>query len=481
MRWVGSKRKLALALWDFAAINASFALATWSRGLKGFHYVEHDTAPWLALEAWIFALFSLFCVAVFAHHKLYHLNVFLGKSRQVVLLAKAMGYCFLFYCAASFLFARGWNAFESRLTVLYLFLFAFCLIALGRLWGLRPLSAALLANEGFRKRVAIVGGGEAACWVATRILTEQAYGLNLVGFVSEKHETGETVFQSAKCLGKPVDLERLCLEQRLAMLIVAPDDHVPTPEVLDALANCKSLAGVQTFAISRAFESVSSRFAVEELRDAPLIPAATNRSFYLRLKRLVDIAGASVGILVLSPLMIGIALAVKLTSPGPIVFRQTRVGKGGRRFEFLKFRSMRTNNDAAAHQAFVSDFIKGQTAGKAKKIENDPRVTSIGRWLRKTSLDELPQLFNVLKGDMSLVGPRPCLPYEYELYESWHKQRLSVTPGCTGFWQVHGRSRVDFHDMVVMDLFYIDNMSPWMDLLLLLKTLPAMLGGRGAC
>ncbi|MFN3393556.1 MAG: sugar transferase, partial [Candidatus Thermochlorobacter sp.] len=164
-------------------------------------------------------------------------------------------------------------------------------------------------------------------------------------------------------------------------------------------------------------------------------------------------------------------------------------------FSFYKFRTMYVNNDDAIHREFTKKLIaeakhtnpeisktlvsESGEIQQVKKIVNDPRVTSIGRFLRKTSLDELPQLFNVLKGDMSLVGPRPCLPYEWEEYEAWHKRRLSVTPGCTGLWQVSGRSAVGFNDMVILDLYYIENMSPLMDLKLIFKTLPVMFLAKG--
>jgi lipopolysaccharide/colanic/teichoic acid biosynthesis glycosyltransferase len=143
---------------------------------------------------------------------------------------------------------------------------------------------------------------------------------------------------------------------------------------------------------------------------------------------------------------------------------------------------MYLNNDDTIHREFVSEYIKqnnGEKTAKIKKITDDPRITKIGNFLRKTSLDELPQLFNVLRGEMSLVGPRPCLPYEWEQYDDWHRRRFSVIPGCTGLWQVSGRSAVDFNDMVILDLFYIDNMSPLLDLKIMFKTIPVMLLAKG--
>lgn len=194
-------------------------------------------------------------------------------------------------------------------------------------------------------------------------------------------------------------------------------------------------------------------------------------------KRSVDLIGSIFGILLFSPFFMVISILIKITSEGPVFFKQQRAGKGGKTFSFLKFRTMYVNNDATIHKEFVSDFIKGkikETADGQKtvfKIKNDPRVTSIGRILRKTSLDEIPQFFNVLLGDMSLVGPRPSIPYEVEQYDLWHRRRvLEVKPGITGLWQVEGRSSSTFDNMVRLDLQYIRKWSFLLDIKLLIKT-----------
>lgn len=202
------------------------------------------------------------------------------------------------------------------------------------------------------------------------------------------------------------------------------------------------------------------------------------------LKRAVDIVGAVAGILLLSPVMLITAIAVALDSRGPIVFRQTRVGKGGVPFVFYKFRSMFVNANDRIHREFVTKLIQGKledvNQGDANnpyyKIKSDPRVTRVGNFIRDRSIDELPQLFNVLKGDMSLVGPRPPLPYEVENYESWHLMRiLEIKPGITGLWQVEGHSSTTFDDMVRLDLRYIRNCSFALDLRIMLKTVKAVL------
>jgi exopolysaccharide biosynthesis polyprenyl glycosylphosphotransferase len=207
------------------------------------------------------------------------------------------------------------------------------------------------------------------------------------------------------------------------------------------------------------------------------------------LKRIVDVAGSSLALLVLAPLLGLIALLIKLTSKGPVFFRQERVGDRGRIFQCFKFRSMHAVNDPSIHKEYVRRLISGRRtsksgpgeAGAVYKIKHDPRVTPFGRFLRRTSLDELPQFWNVLKGEMSLVGPRPAIPYEIESYDLWHRRRvLDVKPGITGLWQVCGRSRTTFDEMVRLDLRYAGSWSIWLDLKILLRTPRAVLSGEGA-
>jgi exopolysaccharide biosynthesis polyprenyl glycosylphosphotransferase len=201
-------------------------------------------------------------------------------------------------------------------------------------------------------------------------------------------------------------------------------------------------------------------------------------------KRALDVVVSLIAIIVFSPLFILISVAIKLTSKGPILFRQERVGQYGRRFSFLKFRSMKCGSNSHIHQEYVKQFISGTIAkeqGVTYKITKDPRLTRIGGFLRKSSLDELPQLINVLKGEMSLVGPRPAIPYEIDFYQMWHRTRfLEVKPGITGLWQITGRSKTTFDDMVRLDLRYVKQWSFWLDIKILLRTPQAVFSGEGA-
>jgi lipopolysaccharide/colanic/teichoic acid biosynthesis glycosyltransferase len=209
-------------------------------------------------------------------------------------------------------------------------------------------------------------------------------------------------------------------------------------------------------------------------------------NFYARkLKRPVETL-LSLGLLLLfGPLMLAIALGIRLYSPGPILYRQQRIGKDGKAFTMLKFRSMRLENSPDLHREHVQRLIRDNVDLKefgvgSLKLKSDPRITGLGKILRKLSLDELPQLFNVLKGEMALVGPRPPLPYEYEVYFDWHKQRLAVLPGITGLWQVLARNTCCFDDMVILDIKYIETMSLWNDLKIMIMTPVEMIKGKGS-
>jgi exopolysaccharide biosynthesis polyprenyl glycosylphosphotransferase len=242
-------------------------------------------------------------------------------------------------------------------------------------------------------------------------------------------------------------------------------------------------------------ESYQGNGGGREWFNTSLYPEATKQpargKVPLFAKRVLDITGSFLGLVVLFPFFLAIALAIKLTSRGPVLFKQERLGQWGKAFTFLKFRSMYVNNDESSHKEYVSKLINGgngvsaasgRKGGKVVyKMTSDRRITPLGRILRKTSLDELPQFINVLKGEMSLVGPRPPIPYEYEIYDIWHRNRVrTMKPGITGLWQVDGRSKTSFDNMVRLDLRYVQNWSFWLDVKILFKTVKAVLCTSGA-
>lgn len=254
-------------------------------------------------------------------------------------------------------------------------------------------------------------------------------------------------------------------------------------------AGCAEKLSVSTHILPRDLNEPVSSGDVPNRTDKYLEPlSSSSLKLQLAIKRVIDLVGSALLLAALLPLMAMIALAVKCGSRGPVLFRQTRVGQRGRPFTFLKFRSMVVANDASLHENYVKEFIRGTAAKNTNekgegvfKLTVDPRVTTLGRFLRKTSMDELPQLWNVLRGEMSLVGPRPPIPYEVECYDLWHQRRvLELKPGITGLWQVRGRSRTGFDEMVRLDLLYARKWSLWLDLKILLQTPRAVFGAGGA-
>jgi lipopolysaccharide/colanic/teichoic acid biosynthesis glycosyltransferase len=246
---------------------------------------------------------------------------------------------------------------------------------------------------------------------------------------------------------------------------------------------------ISFYAFPEGWEGDGRQRSVDPTMYPDLFEVTEKKRLSLLTKRVMDVLGASLALIILSPAFLVLAIVIKLTSKGPIFFCQERVGQFGSRFVFIKFRSMYVSSDAAIHKEYVRNFIVGKTNSTARegskkavyKITNDPRVTRIGRLLRRTSLDEIPQFWNVLKGEMSLVGPRPPIPYEIGAYDIWHRRRLLESrPGITGLWQVHGRSKTTFDEMVRLDLQYSRMWSPMLDLKILLQTPRAVFSGDGA-
>lgn len=305
-------------------------------------------------------------------------------------------------------------------------------------------------------------------------------GINIIGFIDDSKAIGKEIVADKKVLGTINQIQEVIKQNKVDEILVVMD-NVSYDRLLEVIDICKKLE-VNVRLTSELFDIVTKKVSTEKYADFPVVDVSSriNRRFNLIFKRAFDILASVIGLILLSPMFLTIAILVKLSSPGPIFFYQERIGRNGKAFKFYKFRSMFVNDgEDEERKNMMLEYIKSETFANGKKIINENRVTEIGKIIRKTSLDELPQLFNVIKGDMSLVGPRPCLPYEFESYASWQKRRVNVLPGCTGVWQVTGRSSVSFKDSIVLDLYYINNMSPWLDLQILLKTIPVMLFARG--
>jgi len=365
----------------------------------------------------------------------------------------------------------------SRAFVLTIAAVDFALLVTGRL---TLLGGSRRLRERFQRfhYCLIVGLGQNARELAALIEQSEPLGLRLIGFVNPGAESSPKVsgLKSQYPIFALGDVYGILQNHVVDELLFAVgNDEL---ESLEGLIDRCHKEGIRTRVDLGFFPRTFPRVHLENLRHIPLLTLGStpNNEFALFAKRASDLIMSALALTLFSPFLLVLAILVRLTSPGPILYRQTRYGLNGRRFTLLKFRSMVANADELRPELEAMNEIEGH----AFKMRNDPRCTPLGRWLRKFSLDELPQLWNVLIGDMSFVGPRPPLPQEVERYAPWQRRRLRMRPGLTCLWTLEGRNRLSFDRLVQFDLAYIDNWSLWLDLKIFLKTIPHVASGRGA-
>ena len=490
--------KAQLAALDAAAIFSSLVAATWLRHGSGF-FTPGSTgvAP---VSAYLFPamLMAVVAVVVFRYQGLYTVNY--GKLVEAFKVVRGASLATLVTLALTF-FYRGYS--YSRATFLmFLPLGIAAVLALRQAY--RRYRRAVMTHPAARRRVLIVGFGRVGRHLGAELLARPSY-YDLVGFVDDDPATRDEGLEGKRVLGPTADLQAIARAQKVDEVLIA----IPSARrdrVLDLIGTCLRLK-VRWKVVPDLYDVMLDRMSMDQVGGLPLLGLRGSNivGFNWALKRVFDLLVASLALVLCSPVLLLIALAIKASSRGPVLFRQVRVGLQGRTFTFLKFRSMRVGGTSGIHVAYTKDWIYGRTGGAAPgprslgaaaraeaaggqapgrdapgvhKITADPRVTLVGRLLRRTSLDELPQLWNVVHGDMSMVGPRPPIPYEVERYTEWHKRRLEVLPGITGLWQVSGRNSLSFDQMVRLDIQYIENWSLEQDVRILLKTVPALLFGR---
>jgi exopolysaccharide biosynthesis polyprenyl glycosylphosphotransferase len=325
-------------------------------------------------------------------------------------------------------------------------------------------------------RVLIAGAGETGRTVMRNLVARPDYGYTIVGFVDDMPQRGSTDLGRFRALGGTERIPELVSEHNVDEVIIALP-WMAHRKILTIMGQCERQR-VRAMIVPDLFQLSLSQVDMDDINGIPLIgvkePSLRGRN--LAMKRLLDLGVSSIALVLLSPVLGLIALLIKLDSRGPVIYRQTRVGRGGRPFTCYKFRTMCQGADLAVEQLTEHN----EASGPLFKMRDDPRRTRVGRWLRKLSLDELPNFYSVIKGDMSVVGPRPALPREVEQYQPWQRRRLEAAPGITGLWQINGRSEVNFEEGVLLDIYYVENWTPFLDFKIILKTVPAILTGRGA-
>jgi exopolysaccharide biosynthesis polyprenyl glycosylphosphotransferase len=364
----------------------------------------------------------------------------------------------------------------SRGYIAVYFLVAALILSLSRLVYNR-LKIGLMDNGWGVKNALIVGNNEAIRDIVDHLSNHRAFGYRIVGILTDDKRGMNCLYRDIRIIGSVADCVKLISEKQIGQVFIP--DLEAGPADYDALLTLCNLNNVEVRLVSHKVDLLARVAGINDMPGFSLTePSCRGLSVaYSVIKRLLDLLVSAIGLVLLFPLLFLIAIVIKLDSPGSVLFRQRRIKRGGKCFWMYKFRTMREGSEIIREDRTEINVKPG---GSIFKTRQDPRITRAGRWLRRLSLDELPQLINVLKGEMSLVGPRPPLPSEVEHYQEWHKYRLNGPQGMTGLWQVSGRSELSFEEMVLLDIYYLEHWSPLMDLEIMVKTIPAVITAKGA-
>ena len=490
-RWVMPMVKAGLILTDALIAAGSFAIAFYLREGEaifqpggGFSWTARF-APYGALIIFIIGI-RLITLRYYDLYRLRGEYSFVDDGFRVF---KATAIGSLLIVAAAFLYRGGFDyrAFSYARSV-------FVLDFLIALFSFQLVRALLrLAQTFFRLRginlipTLVVGRGPEAAFCIKEMRERPSLGYRVIGAVSTDAQIEEPTYEGVPVVSDLVGLPDAIRESGANEVIIA-DSNVQSDTLFEVMMRCGRRRGVEFRIAPSLFNCLPSKTEVDQIGALPMIRLFREplSDFARGTKRLSDIVIALLALVLLLPLWLLIALLIKLDSKGPVFYQQERVGMDGRIFVVYKFRTMLMNADSEIHREYQKKFIAGHAEANvgdenrpAYKLRNDPRITRVGRVLRRLSLDEAPQLINVLRGDMSVVGPRPPIAYEVEAYELWHRKRLDMKPGLTGLWQVSGRNRLSFEEMVKLDLFYIENWSLLFDIKIILRTVMVLVRGEG--
>jgi exopolysaccharide biosynthesis polyprenyl glycosylphosphotransferase len=488
--WVVPSVKLGLVIADLILTVTAFMVA--------FSFRQHAPVLQTSTNIWTwsnaFAPYGALLILIMpiriismAYYDLYRLRGEFSFVEDSVRIFKATAIGSLLMVAGAFLY-RGGFQFRSFSYARSVFVLDFALVLVGFI----ALRFAMRGAQMIARRhdlnlipTLVVGRGPEASTFIKEIQERPELGYRVIGVIENSGGGSHSSFEGVPVVGDIRRLPEAILEAGANEVIIA-DATVPGEALFDVMMRVGQRRGIEFRIAPSLFNFLPRKTEVDQIGALPMITLFRSPlSGVARIvKRSSDLLIAAIAAILALPFSLLLALLIKLDSKGPVFYKQERVGMDGRVFLFYKFRTMLTNADDASHREFQRRYIAGESEAKVAgdgrpvyKLAQDPRVTRIGRWLRRLSLDELPQLLNVLRGDMSIVGPRPPIPYEVESYELWHRKRLDMKPGMTGLWQVSGRNRLPFDEMVRLDLFYIENWSLLLDFKIILRTLPVMLRG----
>ena len=477
-RWLAQVRRqwlfvLGLVVSDIVLINVAFVIAYWLRydlqlwrAIDPAHYVPYSVFVPFALGLTVLLL--LF----YRRENLYQVDRPISWFDEVYGVVNGTTTAIVVMVVLVYI---SRPTFYSRLVFFYAGALIIALLSLSRLAKSLTLRRLRLRGIGVVRAI-IVGAGEVGRAIMRTIVAHPELGYEILGFVDDDPAKSSTNIGRFKALGGIDRLSALIKEHAVDEVIIALPWQYHR-KIMSIMMQCQR-ENIQARIVPDLFQMTVGQMSVTTLAGIPLIGVKSTHAFSFQriIKRVMDVVFSIIALILCAPLMAVIALLIKLDSPGPVLFGQKRVGKGGRIFTLYKFRSMHPN--AEAQQELLADL--NEADGPLFKIRCDPRCTRVGRWLRRFSLDELPQFYNVLRGDMSLIGPRPALPSEVAKYQPWHRRRLDVAPGITGLWQVSGRSDLPFDEMALLDIYYIEQWSPGLDFKILIRTIPTVIFGNGA-
>lgn len=494
-RWVIPAVKVAMIVVDALIAAGAFAAAFYLReSSQLWHFAADGSFTWSSRFAPYAALLPFVIIVrilLIRYYDLYRLRGEFSFVDDALSLFKSAAIGSLLIVAAAFLYRGGfeYRAFSYARSVFLLdFLLALSGIVLVRL--LVRGAQTVVRSRGINLiPTLVVGRGSEAALCIHEMRERPALGYRVIGVVDNKagDGTGVRQFEDVPVVGSLKDLPEVIRDSGANEVIIA-DPNVDGDALFEVMMRCGRRRGVEFRIAPNLFNCLPRKTEVDQIGALPMIrlfrePLSSSARL---LKRTSDIAIAGVALVLAAPLWLLIALLIKLDSRGPIFYLQERVGMDGRMFLCYKFRTMHPGADSNVHREYQKQFIAGSAAANlgdgdqpVYKFRSDARITRVGRWLRRASLDEVPQLLNVLRGDMSVVGPRPPIPYEVEDYELWHRKRLDMKPGLTGLWQVSGRNRIPFEEMVKLDLYYIENWSLLLDLKIIMRTALVIIRGDG--
>ncbi len=489
-RWIVPAVKVTLVVADASLAAISFMLAFYLReGISvfagaGWTWSERF-APYGALLGFVVGIRLL----SFRYCDLYRVRGEFSFVDDGIRVFKATAIGSLLIIAVAFLYRGGFEfrAFSYARSVFVADLI-FVLVSVGALrLFMRAVQTAARERQINLIPTLVVGRGQEASLFIREMRERPSLGYRVIGVVDTTVVDGNPNYEDVPVIGTLDSLPELIRDSGANEVIIA-DAEVSAETLFEVMMRCGRRRGVEFRIAPSLFNCLPRKTEIDQIGVLPMIrlfrePLSNSARI---LKRTFDLISSALATTLLFPLWLIIALLIKLDSKGPVLYSQERVGMDGRLFLLYKFRTMKANSDSEVHREYQKAFIAGRAEanlgneGKPTyKLLADPRITRVGKFLRRTSLDEVPQLFNVLLGDMSLVGPRPPIPYEVEAYELWHRKRLDMKPGLTGLWQVSGRNRLPFEEMVRLDLFYIENWSLLLDLKIILRTVFVMLGREG--